>query len=61
MNYREYNWLDTKRNIPMYGIQAQIEKDGKWFNTSERGKPLIFESKSERDLKLKELKKYVRK
>ena len=63
MKFRKTTWLDTKKNIPVYGIKASHPDihGGKFLNAMFENKPLLFEVEQERDDKLKELKQLYKK
>ena len=55
MRTRNYDYLDTRRNVPMYGFQ--VRRDGQWVNAAENGTPCIYKTKAERDSKKTEFRK----
>lgn len=56
--YRKHDWLDTKTNLPKFGIQGKaVGWEVRWLHCAEDGKPLIYDTEAERDAKLKELRK----
>lgn len=58
VSYRRHDWLDTKTREAKFGIQAKaVGFEVRWLHCAEDGKPLIFDTEAERDLKLKELRK----
>lgn len=57
MKFRTYEWLDTNTMKVQYGIQAKRHKTDAWLNVAERGKPLIFTDKENRDAKINELRR----
>ena len=56
MKYRAHEWINTNTMQPVYSIQAQVGKKG-WANVHENGKPMFFDDKEKRDVKLKEMNK----
>lgn len=56
MKYRAHNWLDIKKCIPLFGIQAKRPEDTKWLHCCEGSDPLLFEDEGARNTKLREFK-----
>ena len=57
MKFRKSEWLDMSSATPKYGIQSQVTPGSDWMNLCEGSKPCIYDSETERDLKIKELRK----
>ena len=60
MRTRNYDWYDTKKCIPIYGIQILVwtpDAGNTWVNAAENGQALLFENEQQRDTKRKELSK----
>lgn len=47
MRTRNHDWFDTKKLVPVYGVQAF--HDGKWKHAAINGKPILCATKKERD------------
>ena len=58
-SYRRHDFYDTKRGVPVYGVDARV-RPGKWMHLAEDGKPVLFDAPEDRDAKLKELRKSLR-
>lgn len=58
-SYRRHDFYDTKRGVPVYGVDARV-RPGKWRHLAEDGKPVLFDAPEDRDAKLKELRKSLR-
>jgi len=56
MRTKNYDWLDTSNGKVLYGIQINLG-GGKWMNAAENGKPLLFNTENERDIKRSEIRK----
>lgn len=57
--YRRHDFYDTKRGVPVYGVDARVHP-GKWMPLVEDGKPVLFDAPEDRDVKLKALRKSLR-
>lgn len=59
MRTRPYDWLDTRTNTPMYGVQVLVL--GKWRNACDiidgQPVPTTFKTEYERDAYRMELRK----
>jgi hypothetical protein len=57
MKFRKSEWLSLETVTPKFGIQAREKTGDKWAHVCEASKPLIFDTATERDDKIKELKR----
>jgi len=55
MKARKSSWVDLETLKEKYGIKVHFK--GEWLNAAEDGSALIFDSETERDAKLAEIKK----
>ena len=62
IKYSRCDWLDTKAMAVKYGIKAKASAafGEPWRYCTEGNKLLIFDTETERDVKLKELRKIER-
>lgn len=49
MRTRPVDWLDTRTYEPRYGLQ--VFDDGQWKHAAENGKPCVYNTRIERDMK----------
>jgi hypothetical protein len=54
IKFKPNDWLDTKTMTIKYGIDGLYSNQ--WMHCSENGKPLFFDTATERDNKIKELR-----
>ena len=57
-SYRKFNWFDSLRNVPIFGIQGKV--DGVWRNIGDDMSMYQFQKEQFRDEKLKELRRELR-
>ena len=57
MRTRAYDFLDTDTNTPWYGVECFVR--GKWMSLydKEKGAPVLFATKEDRDANRKELRR----
>lgn len=55
MRTRNHDWYDTKNNTPLYGFQ--VLDGGVWKHYAEDGKPCIYATPNERNVKRTEIRK----